>query len=90
MKLEWGFDEFISLKSFKDGSNGYLVDDTCVFGAEVFVCRERTTGKGECLTMMKEALTYKHVWEINNFSQLTEKCHDSESFAAGNYQWYTQ
>ncbi|GAY34876.1 hypothetical protein CUMW_013770 [Citrus unshiu] len=34
VKLEWGFDQFIPLEAFNDASNGYLVDDTCVFGAE--------------------------------------------------------
>ncbi|ONI27844.1 hypothetical protein PRUPE_1G107600 [Prunus persica] len=28
------FDQFIPLESFADASNGYLIDDTCVFGAE--------------------------------------------------------
>ncbi|KAH9753467.1 TRAF-like family protein [Citrus sinensis] len=35
LKLEWGFDQFIPLKAFNDASNGYLVEDTCVLGAEV-------------------------------------------------------
>lgn len=32
-----GFDQFIPFESFGDGSNGYLINDTCVFGAELFV-----------------------------------------------------
>ena len=50
VKLEWGFDKFIPLEAFNDASNGYFVDDTCVFGAEVFV-KERNIIKGECLSM---------------------------------------
>lgn len=38
VKLEWGFDQFIPLEAFNDASNGYLVDDTCVFVAEVLIC----------------------------------------------------
>ncbi|KAL3824138.1 hypothetical protein ACJIZ3_020167 [Penstemon smallii] len=34
VKTEWGFPKFISKKSLIDPSNGYLVNDNCVFGAE--------------------------------------------------------
>ncbi|KAH9687468.1 TRAF-like family protein [Citrus sinensis] len=62
LKLEWGFDQFIPLKEFNDASNGYLVGDTCVFGAEVFV-KERNIVKGECLSMKKftSASPYKKI-----------------------------
>nr|XP_011462880.1 PREDICTED: uncharacterized protein LOC105351095 [Fragaria vesca subsp. vesca] len=39
------------------------VDDTCVFGAEVFVCKERTKGKRDRLLRMNNAIMYKHVWK---------------------------
>ncbi|OWM63255.1 hypothetical protein CDL15_Pgr010655 [Punica granatum] len=41
MKLESGFDQLIPLKTFTDSRNGYLEDDTCILGAEVFVSKER-------------------------------------------------
>ncbi|KAK2412236.1 TRAF family protein [Trifolium repens] len=88
MKVEWGFDQFIPLKDFNLGSKGYLVNDICAFGAEVFVCRERNTGKGESLIMIKDALSYKHTWEIKDFSKLDLECCDSKPFNAGNYTWY--
>ncbi|KDO40758.1 hypothetical protein CISIN_1g026621mg [Citrus sinensis] len=70
LKLEWGFDQFIPLEEFNDASNGYLVGDTCVFGAEVLV-KERNKCKGECLFLAKltSASNYKHVWKIENFSK---------------------
>ncbi|PIA57553.1 hypothetical protein AQUCO_00600336v1 [Aquilegia coerulea] len=34
MKSESGFDKLLPLKNFNDPSNGYLVDDTCMFGVE--------------------------------------------------------
>ncbi|KAL5564635.1 hypothetical protein UlMin_027799 [Ulmus minor] len=71
MKLEWGFDEFIPLKTFNDGTNGFLVDDICVFGAEVFVCKERSREKGECFQMIKNPILIKHTWRVDNFSKLT-------------------
>ncbi|KAH9687477.1 TRAF-like family protein [Citrus sinensis] len=46
LKLEWGFDQFIPLEEFNDASNGYLLGDTCVFGAEVLV-KERNKCKGD-------------------------------------------
>ncbi|EYU25567.1 hypothetical protein MIMGU_mgv1a019380mg, partial [Erythranthe guttata] len=36
-KSEWGISKFISRKVLSDPSNGYITDDSCVFGAEVFV-----------------------------------------------------
>lgn len=41
LKLQWGFDQFISLKASNDASNGYLVEDTYVLGTEVFVIEGR-------------------------------------------------
>ncbi|KAK2650733.1 hypothetical protein Ddye_018222 [Dipteronia dyeriana] len=59
--------KFLPLKAFNDASNGYLVEDTCVFGAEVFVIKERITGKGECLSLIKDPLSIKYVWKIETF-----------------------
>ncbi|KAM5568582.1 hypothetical protein ABKV19_016240 [Rosa sericea] len=82
-----GFDKLIPLEDFTDVSNGFLVDDTCVFGAEVFVCKERRTGKGECLARMKKASVCKHVWKVEKFSSLDAEFYDSEPFTAGDYNW---
>ncbi|KAM1633877.1 hypothetical protein ACFXTN_010872 [Malus domestica] len=35
-----------------------------VFGADVFVCKERRTGNGECLSMIKNAVMRKHVRKL--------------------------
>ncbi|KAF3965535.1 hypothetical protein CMV_010280 [Castanea mollissima] len=86
-KLEWGYDKVIPLKTFKDASDGYLVDDTCVFGAEVFVSKQRSMDKGECLELIKESITNKFVFRIENYSKLTADDYDSNSFNVGNYKW---
>ena len=52
MKTKWGITKCIDMKSFHDSLNGYLIDDTCVFGAEVFVVEH--VSKGECLSMIKK------------------------------------
>ncbi|GAY34872.1 hypothetical protein CUMW_013770 [Citrus unshiu] len=77
VKLEWGFDQFIPLEAFNDASNGYLVDDTCVFGAEVFV-KERNIIKGECLSMANITSSCKFVWMGENFSKLDERRQESQ------------
>ncbi|KAH0993189.1 hypothetical protein GBA52_004672 [Prunus armeniaca] len=68
--LQVGFDRVIPLNAFSVASNGYLIDDTCVFGAEVFVCKERRAGKAECLSRIKKAFMNKHCWKIESFSTL--------------------
>ncbi|KAJ4721564.1 Ubiquitin carboxyl-terminal hydrolase 12 [Melia azedarach] len=86
MKLEWGFDQFFELKQFNDTCNGYLVDDTCVFGAEVFVTKETSSGKGQCFSLVTDAHSSKHVWKIENFSKLDGSSY-SKVFEAGGQKW---
>ncbi|CAJ1940732.1 unnamed protein product [Sphenostylis stenocarpa] len=87
MKKEWGIDQFIPLRDFNLVSKGYLVDDTCSFGAEVFVCKDRNRRKGESLVMMKDVIPYKHLYEFDNLSHLNSECCDSKPFNAGNFKW---
>ncbi|KAL3750477.1 hypothetical protein ACJRO7_011476 [Eucalyptus globulus] len=87
MKLEHGLDQFIPMKTFSDAQNGYLVDDTCVFGAEVFVMKEKSTGKGENLLMVNDAISQKHTWKVDNFSKLDKEFSESKVFIAGNQKW---
>ncbi|KAM1723293.1 hypothetical protein EV1_021398 [Malus domestica] len=84
--LDAGMDKLISLKEFTDASNGYLVNDDCVVGAEVFVCKEKRAAKAEFLSMSYYSFTYKHVWNVENFSKLDAKL-DSEPFTVGNKKW---
>ncbi|KAM0004284.1 putative ubiquitinyl hydrolase 1 [Helianthus debilis subsp. tardiflorus] len=86
LRTEWGFDKFISLKEFGDSENGYLVGDKCVFGAEVFVSKETSKGKTECLSMLKDALSYKHSWMFT-FSKINANCETSNIFNVGGHKW---
>ncbi|XP_031261659.1 MATH domain and coiled-coil domain-containing protein At3g58400-like [Pistacia vera] len=83
MKTEWGITKFMDLETFHNPFKGYLIDDTCVFGAEVFVVR--STFKRECLSMVKEPATCFHIWKVNNFSTLSDDYHYSSRF--GDQQW---
>ncbi|EXB39108.1 hypothetical protein L484_016578 [Morus notabilis] len=77
----------LPLETFKDPSNGYLVDDSCMFGAEVFVIKN--TGKWESLSFVK-APNIKNstfTWEVENFSELDEDFYLSEMFSVGRTLW---
>ncbi|XP_048430610.1 ubiquitin C-terminal hydrolase 13-like [Pyrus x bretschneideri] len=84
--LDASFDRVIPLEAFTDPSNGYLVGDTCVFGAEVFVCKERRRGKEECITL-NARLTFKHPWRIEKFSKLKYEWIESKPFNAVGMKW---
>ncbi|KAG6764969.1 hypothetical protein POTOM_028983 [Populus tomentosa] len=87
LNLQSGFDQFIKLSTFNDARYGFLLDDTCVLGAEVFVCGERSRGKGEVLSMKKDPTASKYTWKIVNFSKLDEKRQESQIFSTGDHQW---
>ncbi|CAL5359402.1 unnamed protein product [Camellia sinensis] len=84
MKTKWGFAQLLPLGTFNDAANGYLIHDTCVFGAEVLVINYN--GRGECLTVLK-GLDSTYAWKIDNFSSLDGKTHYSEVFTIGNRKW---
>ncbi|PSS06234.1 Ubiquitin carboxyl-terminal hydrolase [Actinidia chinensis var. chinensis] len=85
MKTEWGIPNFIDLRVFIDSSNGYLVNDACVFGVDIFVLKQ--TRKGECLSMMEQAITANHTWKIKSFSTYTNDRYESEPFTVGDHKW---
>ncbi|KAL3641572.1 hypothetical protein CASFOL_012387 [Castilleja foliolosa] len=85
IKQEWGFMKFISKKDLTDPSKGYLVDDKCVLGAEVFVNENKAVI--ECLSLKSvDKEPYKHEFKITNFSRLKAKW-VSKEFTVGGYQW---
>ncbi|XP_043709137.1 uncharacterized protein LOC122658279 [Telopea speciosissima] len=84
-KTEWGFDQFIPISIFNDPTRGYLVDDTCVFGAEVFVIKN--SGKGERLSMIKDSTARKFTWKFHNYSFMKSEVYNSDAFFAGDYKW---
>ncbi|XVF79791.1 hypothetical protein PTKIN_Ptkin15bG0018000 [Pterospermum kingtungense] len=86
MKKEWGFAKFLPLETFNDTcNNGFLSNDSCVFGAEVFVIKP--TGKYECLSMVKEPAHGTFTWNLEKFSSLTETTYYSKAFTIGGRKW---
>ncbi|EYU41031.1 hypothetical protein MIMGU_mgv1a026270mg, partial [Erythranthe guttata] len=85
MKLEWGFSKFISKEILLDPTNGYLINDNCVFGAEVFVVKSESAAT-ECLSLKNVVIPYTHDWNITNFSKLENSC-ALEEFVVGGHNW---
>ncbi|XP_058189026.1 MATH domain and coiled-coil domain-containing protein At3g58410-like [Rhododendron vialii] len=84
MKTEWGFPQLLPLSTFTEAANGYLIRDTSVFGAKVFVVN--STGRGERLNIMKER-SNTHTWKIDKFSSRHEKCFSSDVFTLADRKW---
>jgi hypothetical protein len=85
LKTEWGFDHLLSHETLNDSSNGYLVDDTCAFGVEVFVIK--CTGKGESLSMINEPQSNVFTWRIDNFTDMKNEYYYSEHFTVEGRRW---
>lgn len=87
MNTEWGFGQLISLETFKNSLNGYLVNDCCMFGTEVSLIRQ--TLSWESLSMVKEPSNNTFTWKLQNFSTLQGNSYDSPHFVVGERNWYT-
>jgi hypothetical protein len=86
LKTEWGFAQLLSHDTLNDSSNGYLLDDTCVFGVEVFVIKG--TGRGETLSMINQPQPNYFTWRIDNYTTLKDKVYYSEQFTVEGRRWY--
>ncbi|XP_028055708.1 uncharacterized protein LOC114259872 [Camellia sinensis] len=80
---EWGFPQLLSLSTFSDPSNGYLVLDKCMFGANVFVLNY--SSKAEFLSFKE--LDIIHTWKIEKFSSLDDKFITSDVFTVESCEW---
>ena len=88
-RIEHGCAQLIPIDEFNDPCHGYLVDDCCVFGAEVFVIQP-SSGNEETLTMVKEPTGRTHTWSIKNFSELNDDFQNSHEFTVGVMNCYLQ
>ncbi|XP_015159819.1 MATH domain and coiled-coil domain-containing protein At3g58210-like [Solanum tuberosum] len=72
-------------KTFREPSNGNLVNDKCVFGVDVYIIKNH--GVGECLSpLFNETKSYKHEWKISEFTKLKNIVY-SQEFTIGGYKW---
>ncbi|KAF3646497.1 putative non-functional NADPH-dependent codeinone reductase 2-like [Capsicum annuum] len=86
INTEWGFAKCVSHKTFKDPSNGYLVNDKCIFEVDLYVIKNQ--GVGECLSSSSGVKPYKHEWKINEITKLKNIVY-SEKFTVKGYKWST-
>lgn len=50
----WGFKSFMTLSELHDPEKGFIVKDTCIIGAEIFVCKlthEKPVNQAACLML---------------------------------------
>ncbi|XP_022773694.1 BTB/POZ and MATH domain-containing protein 3-like [Durio zibethinus] len=85
MKTEWGDAQLLSLDHFNDASNGYLVDDCCTFGVEIFVIKQ--TGKLERLSMTKDPPNNTITFTLQNYSKSYSDFYVSDAQTIGDSNW---
>lgn len=69
-----------------DTSSGYIYEDSCIFGAEVFV--NKYEGTIHCLEMKKETEYVTYTWKIDCFSAVKEEVLKSDDIEVGELKWY--
>ncbi|KAI8532621.1 hypothetical protein RHMOL_Rhmol11G0227500 [Rhododendron molle] len=85
MKTQLGFDKFLPLAIFNDATNGYLLDDCCLFGTEVIVLKN--SGKGECMSLFKDPANHSYTWKIEKISAIKDEYLYSPEFTIGDQKW---
>ncbi|XP_020085530.1 ubiquitin carboxyl-terminal hydrolase 12-like [Ananas comosus] len=80
----------IPLDTLKESSAGFLINDSCIFGAEVVKVRKvRQDTVSETLFVQKSKnASDVFSWEIEKFTELQKPYSTSKVFAAGGYNWY--
>ncbi|KAL8035450.1 hypothetical protein ABFS82_12G095100 [Erythranthe guttata] len=85
-KCKWGFPKLMFKKMLFDQSNGYLVDDNLVIGAEVLVIKRLPVIENVALFKPTEN-SQKRDWNIQEFSKLEQNVWISEEFTITNVNW---
>ncbi|CAH9060937.1 unnamed protein product [Cuscuta europaea] len=87
MKTKWGLDELLPLSTFTNPSNGYLVDDTCAFGAEIFVLPNSTKRECHSIVVNKDPEQNIHTWKVSGFSSIKTEFITSNEFLIEGIKW---
>ncbi|GAA0156409.1 hypothetical protein LIER_13919 [Lithospermum erythrorhizon] len=85
LKTELGFDQLLPLSSFSDPTNGYLIDDSCAFGAEIYVIKPKNP-TFESIDLSKTLESPIFTWQIKDFSK-SDKILYSPEFIKGGWKW---
>ncbi|XP_022775874.1 uncharacterized protein LOC111317724 [Durio zibethinus] len=84
----WGLSQLVSLDCFRNTSNGFLVNDSCVFGVEVFDIKcDAFEVQGAYLRTLRQQSEIVKIWTVEKLSELKETGHFSEQFSVGGYNW---
>ncbi|KAH0851017.1 hypothetical protein HID58_095084, partial [Brassica napus] len=84
-KKEWGFEQLIDLASFENTNEGYIVQDTCSFGAEIFIVKPAKVQ--EKVTFISNPPRNVFTWEIPHFSDMEDKFYYSDDFLVEDRYW---
>ncbi|KAF6134062.1 hypothetical protein GIB67_005072 [Kingdonia uniflora] len=83
-QVRYGFSNLVHHSTFHDPCNGYLVNDICLFGVEIFIVSYR--GRSKCLSLIKGVPKDKHTWMIERLTKSNDACY-SNTFIAGGLKW---
>ncbi|KAL5556061.1 hypothetical protein UlMin_038297 [Ulmus minor] len=75
MKTRWGISKFIDHETFNNPSSGYLVNDSCTFGVEVFIVKK--TFKAESISMIRSPVSCKYSCKFDEVSIKNQEVHVS-------------
>ena len=84
-KKELGFEQLIDLASFENTNEGYIVQDTCSFGVEIFIVKPAKVQ--EKVTFVSNPPRNVFTWMIPHFSDMEDKFYYSDDFLVGDRYW---
>ncbi|CAN8255848.1 unnamed protein product [Cochlearia groenlandica] len=84
-KKEWGFGQLIPLTTFHNTNEGYIMQDTASFGAEIFLWSPSQLQ--EKVTFISYPQDNVFTWKILHFSNLEDKFYYSDDFLVGDRYW---
>ncbi|GAB4835069.1 hypothetical protein Ancab_039314 [Ancistrocladus abbreviatus] len=82
--LEWGVVQALSIADFNDPKKGWLVNDSCTFGAEVYIIGGTAATSRLCLTPLRSSHPFR--WQVHDFPSRTTDV-DSSAFSIEGHSW---
>ncbi|GAB2267616.1 hypothetical protein Dimus_002598 [Dionaea muscipula] len=82
--LEWGIAKALPVAAFNDDKNALLVNDSCTFGAEVYIISNTATVAR--LSVMEKLTFRSYTWALYDFSKLRTDTY-SDNFSIEGRSW---
>ncbi|XP_018455410.2 uncharacterized protein LOC108826531 isoform X3 [Raphanus sativus] len=82
---EWGFGQLIPLSTFRNPNQGFIVQNTVSFGAEIFVIKP--VEQQERVRILSNPPDNVFSWRILHFSSLEDRIYYSSEFLVGDRFW---